>query len=147
MFVPSKCLWRGRGLVLNTILPSYHLAEASPLPLWFVNQSRMFVWPHLMARGAFSCPVKQGLNPGHGNESAESSPLNSQSRTPSRVRCSLAACHSTRREAWGPCGLGKSVLTSEPSQNLEGRGGPSCLGVAGCLVGQMWGPSLCERKA
>ena len=81
LFALSKHLWRGRGLVLNTILPSYHLAEASPLPLWFVNQSRMFVWPHLMVRGGFSCPVKQGLNPGYGNERAESSPLDSQSRT------------------------------------------------------------------
>ena len=84
LFALSKGLWWGRGLVLNTILPSYHLAEASPLPLRFVNQSRMFVWPHLMARGVgvgVSCPVKQGLNPGHGNERAESSPLDSQSRT------------------------------------------------------------------
>ena len=51
LFALSKGLWWGRGLVLNMILPSYHLAEASPLPLRFVNQSRMFVWPHLMARG------------------------------------------------------------------------------------------------
>ena len=33
LFEPSEHIWWVRGLILNAILPPYHLAEVSPLPL------------------------------------------------------------------------------------------------------------------